>query len=198
MGGKGTILIIEDQDGFRRIYSDVLSKEGYDVLTAEDGEKGWKLSKEKKPHLILLDLGLPKIDGFEVLRRLRADNETKPIPVIIFSVMGEQKDIKRALEMGANDYTVKGFYTPRQILSKIKEQLDQAGGVQRSVSSYKLLVQAGQGDAAKLEEDIGLTKGFHCPKCNVELVMELYPDYVREGGHWFASRLSCPQCQQPA
>ncbi len=195
--GKGTILIVEDQDGFRRIYSDVLSKEGYDVLTAPDGEKGWELSREKRPHLILLDLGLPKIDGFEVLRRLRADNATKAIPVIIFSVMGEQKDIKKALEMGANDYTVKGFYTPRQILSKIKEQLDQAG-VQRSASVYKILVKAGQEDAAKLEEDIGLAKGVKCPKCNAELVLELYPDYVREGGHWFDSRLACPQCQQPA
>ena len=197
MGGKGTILIVEDQDGFRRIYSDVLSKEGYDVLTASDGEKGWEVSKGKKPHLILLDLGLPKIDGFEVLRRLRGDNETKSIPVIIFSVMGEQKDIKKALEMGANDYTVKGFYTPRQILSKIKELLDKSGAP-RSVSSYKLLVKAGQGDAAKLQEDIGMSKEFQCAKCGAELVLELYPDYMREGGHWFSSHLICPQCQQPA
>jgi DNA-binding response OmpR family regulator len=91
-----------------------------------DGEEGWETAKQKKPDLILLDLGLPKMDGFEVLRRIREDPETKKIPVIIFSVIGEQKDIQKALEMGANDYTVKGFYTPREILGKIKSVLTQA------------------------------------------------------------------------
>src|ERR1041385_7469170 len=122
--GKATILIIEDQEGFRKIYQTLLESEGYDGLMAEDGELGWIISREKSPHLILLDLGLPKLDGFEVLQKLRSDPKTKPIPVMIFSVMGEQNDIKKALEMGANDYTVKGFYTPRQILSKVKNLLN--------------------------------------------------------------------------
>ena len=115
---KGTILIVEDQQGFRRIYRDVLENDGYQVLEAEDGEAGWNAAKDKKPDLILLDLGLPKIDGFEVLKRIRANDPTKSIPVIIFSVLGEQKDVNRGLELGANDYTVKGFYTPRQILKQ--------------------------------------------------------------------------------
>ena len=121
--GKGTVLIVEDQKGFRQIYKDVLSSDGYQVLTAEDGEAGWQLSKEKKPHLILLDLGLPKLDGFEVLSRLRADRETKAIPVIIFSVLGEDKDIQKAMGLGANGYVVKGSTTPRQVLVKITEVL---------------------------------------------------------------------------
>src|ERR1039458_1793294 len=128
MGDKGTILIVEDQEGFRQVYSDILAYDGYGVLTAEDGELGWEMAKEKKPDLVLLDLGLPKLDGFEVLQRLRADPETKEIPVIIFSVMGEQKDIQKALQMGANDYTVKGFYTPKQVLSKIKMYIPQGKG----------------------------------------------------------------------
>ena len=65
---KGVILIVEDQQGFRRIYHDVLESDGYQVLEAADGEAGWLAAKEKKPNLILLDLGLPKIDGFEVLK----------------------------------------------------------------------------------------------------------------------------------
>jgi len=120
MNTKGVILIVEDQEGFRRIYEDLLSYEGYEVLTAEDGEKGWKLAHEKRPDLILLDLGLPVKDGFEVLRLLKGEETTKSIPVVIFSVMGEQQDITKALGMGADDYTVKGFYTPRQILGKVE------------------------------------------------------------------------------
>ena len=126
MESKEVILLVEDQEGFRRIYQDVLNADGYEVLTAMDGEEGWETAKQNKPDLILLDLGLPKMDGFEVLRRIREDPETKKIPVIIFSVIGEQKDIQKALEMGANDYTVKGFYTPREILGKIKSVLTQA------------------------------------------------------------------------
>jgi DNA-binding response OmpR family regulator len=190
---KGVVLLVEDQDGFRRIYQDVLNADGYFVLTATDGEEGLAMVKEKKPDLVLLDLGLPKIDGFEVLRRIREDPETKKIPVIIFSVMGEQKDIQKALEMGANDYTVKGFYTPRQILSKIKSVMTKAD-MKRNLTSYKLLVKPGREDAVKLQDEIGLINGYECPDCNVELVLEMFPDYVREQGHWFASHLVCPKC----
>ncbi|HTC19399.1 MAG TPA: response regulator, partial [bacterium] len=136
---KGTILIVEDQQGFRRIYHDVLVNDGYEVMEAQDGEEGWNMVKEHKPNLVLLDLGLPKVDGFEVLKRIRADAETKHIPIIIFSVLGEQKDVKKGLEMGANDYTVKGFYTPRQILSKIKGLMTQVE-VKKSVNSYNLKI----------------------------------------------------------
>jgi DNA-binding response OmpR family regulator len=190
---KGTILIVEDQQGFRRIYHDVLLNDGYEVLEAQDGEEGWEKVKSQKPHLVLLDLGLPKIDGFEVLRRIREDAETKHIPVIIFSVLGEQKDVKKGLEMGANDYTVKGFYTPRQILSKIKSLMTQVE-VKKSVNSYKLKIHEAEEDAPKLQSEIGLTQAYHCPHCNSEMVLELLPDYVRKEGHWFTAHFTCPKC----
>lgn len=193
MISKGTILIVEDQEGFRRIYEDLLVHDGYEVLLASDGEKGWALAKEKIPGLVLLDLGLPIMDGFEVLEKMRADPATKTIPVIIFSVMGEQRDVTRAMEMGANDYTIKGFYTPRQILSKVKSLMSQVD-VKRDVSPYKLQVKAGKEDAVRLQSEIGLTSGFECPECDVELTLEMFPDFVREGGHWFSSRLSCSKC----
>ncbi len=190
---KGTILLVEDQPGFRRIYHDVLEHEGYEVIEAQDGEEGWQMVKSRKPHLVLLDLGLPKIDGFEVLKRIRADAETKAVPVIIFSVLGEQKDVKKGLEMGANDYTVKGFYTPRQILSKIKGLMSQVE-VKPSINSYKLKIDTAQGDANKLQNEIGLVSGYQCPNCKSEMVLELLPDYVRNEGHWFTAHFVCPQC----
>lgn len=189
---KGTILIVEDQQGFRRIYHDVLAHEGYEVLEAEDGEAGWEAVKAKKPNLVLLDLGLPKIDGFEVLKRIKADPATQSIPVIIFSVLGEQKDVKKGLELGANDYTVKGFYTPRQILSKIKNLINQVD-VARSVNSYKLRVLENREDSAKLQSEIGLPD-YLCPDCKVDMVLELFPDYVRNEGHWFTAHFMCHKC----
>jgi DNA-binding response OmpR family regulator len=190
---KGTILIVEDQPGFRRIYHDVLANDGYDVLEAEDGEAGWETVKAQKPNLILLDLGLPKMDGFEVLTRIRDNVETKHIPVIIFSVLGEQKDVKKGLELGANDYTVKGFYTPRQILSKIKSLMTQVDH-KKSVNSYKLKIQEAQEDAMKLQSEIGLSSGYKCPHCNVDMSLELFPDYVRNEGHWFTAHFACNKC----
>jgi len=120
MSPKGRILIVEDQAGFRRIYEDLLTHEGYEVLVAEDGAKGWRLSQEGKPDLVLLDLGLPLMDGFEVLHNMRSHEATKDVPVLIFSVMGEQRDIDKAMGMGANDFTIKGYYSPRQILDKVR------------------------------------------------------------------------------
>src|SRR5581483_4389846 len=151
---KGTILIVEDQQGFRRIYHDVLQSDGYDVLQAADGLEGWEMVKNQNPNLVLLDLGLPKMDGFEVLKRIREDAETKNIPVIIFSVLGEQKDVKKGLELGANDYTVKGFYTPRQILSKIKNLMNQSQP-KPSINSYKVNILDSQEDAVKLQGEVG-------------------------------------------
>jgi DNA-binding response OmpR family regulator len=192
---KTRILVVEDQEGFRKIYQKLLENEGYDVLMAEDGEIGWQLSKEKLPNMILLDLGLPKIDGFEVLQRIREDKDTKQIPVIIFSVMGEQQNIKKAMEMGANDYTVKGFYTPRQILSKIKSLLNTVE-TKKNLRVFKLQMKEGYPDAAELQREIGLTNGFHCSFCQTEMNFEAYPDYVRQDGHWFSTRIYCPQCER--
>lgn len=191
---KSTILIIEDEPGFRRIYHDVLVSDGYEVFEAGDGERGWELVKTEKPDLILLDLVLPKLHGFEVLKKIRADETTKDIPVIIFSVLGEHKDIQIGLELGADDYTVKGFYSPREILSKIRELLTKSN-IKSKVSAYKLLVDKRKGDAAKLEHDAGLTKGFKCPHCKTSILLELIPDYTRNDGHWFITHLVCPKCE---
>jgi DNA-binding response OmpR family regulator len=190
---KGTILIVEDQQGFRRIYHDVLENDGYEVIEAEDGEVGWEMALGHKPHLILLDLGLPKLDGFEVLKRIRENVETKNIPVIIFSVLGEQKDVKKGLELGANDYTVKGFYTPRQILSKIKSLMTQVEQ-KRNTNSYKLKIIEAKEDAVRLQDEIGLTHGYQCPQCQIDMTLELFPDYVRNEGHWFTAHFVCPKC----
>lgn len=116
---KGKILIVEDEPGFRRIYKEVLETDGYTVVLAEDGERGLESASAESPDLILLDLRLPTMHGFEVLKKLKENEATKKIPVVIFSVMGEEDDIQEGLDLGAEDYAVKGFYSPREILKQV-------------------------------------------------------------------------------
>jgi DNA-binding response OmpR family regulator len=190
---RETILIVEDQQGFRRIYHDVLEREGYRILEAEDGVIGWQMVKSDKPDLVLLDLSLPGIDGFEVLTRIREDAKTRDIPVLIFSILGEQKDVKKGLELGANDYTVKGFYSPKQIVGKIQDLLAKSVK-KKGINSYRMKLSSCQ-EAGRLQADIGMSAGFLCSKCQAELVMEMTPDYSRTGGHWFSARFVCSKCE---
>jgi len=193
--GKGKILIIEDDASFRRVYHDMLETAGYHVLIADNGEMGWDLAKAEKPSLIILDLVLPGLHGFEVLKNIRNDKETTDIPVLITTALGEQADIKKGLELGATDYMVKGFFTPREILAKIRSVFTQAE-MRKGVVSYKLSVKEGRADAAKLQSDIGMTKLFTCPQCQEELLLDLIPDYTRTDSHWFLSHFVCPKCQR--
>ena len=195
MKNKGTILLIEDEVSFRKIYKAVIENDGYEVLEAADGELGWSMVQEKKPDRVLLDLVLPKLHGLEVLKKIRSNKATQDIPVLIFSVMGEQEDIKKGLAAGANDYTVKGFYSPNEILSKIHALLTKSD-IEKNIHSYRLEVKDGRGDAAKLQQDIGLTKLFQCPDCDSEMVLELTPDYTRTDGHWFSAHFICPKCDR--
>lgn len=189
------ILIVEDQAGFRKVYSDVLQDNGYNVLTADDGEKGLDIAKQEKPDLVLLDMVLPKLQGMDVLKGIRANTDTKDTPVIILSVLGDKQHIQEALEAGANDYTVKGFYTPREILNKIKALLTESSA-HRSIAKYRLSIDDSHGDALKLQQDIGLTKMFQCPQCNIKMALELIPDYSRTDGHWFSAHFICPECKR--
>lgn len=121
---KKKILIVEDQAGFRLIYRGVLEHEGFEIIEAPDGEKGWELAKTEHPDIILLDLILPKMSGYEVLEKIRSDEKTKNIPVIIFSVLGADKDIEKAVQLGANDFRIKGENSPMIMAKKIKQLLD--------------------------------------------------------------------------
>jgi len=120
---QGTILIIEDEPVFRLIYRGVLKNAGYTVLEAPDGAAGLDMARTQKPDLVLLDLILPKMSGHEVLRIMRSETSTKNIPIIIFSVMGQEKDIEKTMALGANGHRLKGMESPAKILNLINEML---------------------------------------------------------------------------
>jgi DNA-binding response OmpR family regulator len=123
MPKNGKILIIEDDTLLAKMYQTKLAMEGFISEIACDGEEGIKLVKSLKPDLILLDLMLPKVDGFTVLATIKKDSETKKIPVIVFSNLAQSSDIKQAKDLGAVDYIVKANLTPNEIIKKIKENL---------------------------------------------------------------------------
>lgn len=115
-----TILVIEDDKFLRELISQKLMKEGYNVSEAVDGEEGIKKIKTEKPDLVLLDLILPGIDGFEVLSQKKEDPGLSSIPVIILSNLGQKEDVEKGLKLGAVDYLIKAHFTPGEIIEKIK------------------------------------------------------------------------------
>ena len=117
------ILIVEDDKFLRELIAKKLSEEGFIVEEASDGEEGIRKIKEGRPDLILLDLILPSIDGFEVLEKIKEDLETKPIPVIVLSNLGQKEDIERGLKLGAFDYLVKAHFTPGEVIEKVRNAL---------------------------------------------------------------------------
>ena len=123
MEPKKTILIVEDDKFLRELINRKLSGEGFDALEAVDGEEGIKKIKEEKPDLVLLDLILPGIDGFEFLAKAREDPETSSIPIIILSNLGQREEVDKGLKLGAVDYLIKAHFTPGEIIEKIKNTL---------------------------------------------------------------------------
>ncbi len=97
-----------------------LSVENFEVVSAFNGEEGLKKIKEEKPDFVLLDIVLPGIDGFEVLEKLKNDKETAGIPVVILSNLGQKDDIEKGFKLGAEDFLVKAYFTPGEIVEKIR------------------------------------------------------------------------------
>ncbi len=118
------ILIIEDDEFLRGLISKKLLVEDFKISVAVDGGEAVKKIKEEKPDLILLDLILPVMDGFEVLAQIKKDSSINSIPVIILSNLGEKEDIDKGLELGAIDYLVKAQLTPEEIVAKIGSILE--------------------------------------------------------------------------
>lgn len=117
------ILVVEDDKFLRELIVQKLIKEEYDVSQAIDGEEGVKKIKAEKPDLILLDLILPGIDGFEVLAKIKEDSTLSAIPVIVLSNLGQQEDVERGLRLGAVDYLIKAHFTPGEIIERIRSVL---------------------------------------------------------------------------
>jgi two-component system phosphate regulon response regulator PhoB len=116
---KETILIVDDEEDIIELIQYNLKNEGYSILTAEAGEQAIKIAKQARPDLIVLDLMLPGMDGLEVTRYLRSNDQTRDLPIVILTAKGEESDIITGLELGANDYISKPF-SPKVLTARIR------------------------------------------------------------------------------
>ena len=101
------ILIVEDDPSFSRAINHIIDKEGYDVVTATNGMTGLRMANEENPDLVILDVMLPGLDGFEICSRLRKEPQTAELPIIMLSAKGQEADKNTGLKVGANEYLTK-------------------------------------------------------------------------------------------
>lgn len=123
--GGMSVLVVEDDKFLRDLIVQKLKREQFNVFEAVTGSEALRVAKESQPMIILLDLILPGLDGFEVLKRLKEDTATAQIPIIILSNLGQREDVERGLRLGAVDFMIKAHFTPGEIVDKIKELLSQ-------------------------------------------------------------------------
>ena len=117
---KKRILVVEDLEDNRRILHDLLTGAGFDLIEAENGEDAVAAAQTSRPDLILMDIQLPLLDGYEATRRIKADPDLKSIPIIVVTSYALSGDEDKARRAGCDDYVAKPF-SPRQLLAKIKE-----------------------------------------------------------------------------
>lgn len=117
------VLIVEDDNSLRDVLAEFLEADGFSVVVAADGEEGINLIRETKPDIILLDVVLPKKDGYQVIKEIKSDDDVKNIPIILLTNLGSLSDIEKALELGVTNYLVKSDYQIKEIVAKIKEIL---------------------------------------------------------------------------
>lgn len=118
------ILVVEDDDFLLQMYTTKLETENFKVLTAMNGNEALRTTEKDNPDLILLDLNLPEMDGFEVLKELKSKSETKDIPVLVLTNFAQKDDIDRCLDLGAEDYLIKAHFVPSEVIEKIKKILN--------------------------------------------------------------------------
>jgi two-component system cell cycle response regulator DivK len=121
------ILVVEDQEDNRRIIRDLLTSVGHELIEAPDGEAGVRLAKEHRPDLILMDIQLPGLDGYEATRRIKADPELSAIPIVVVTSYALSGDEQKAQAAGCDAYVAKPF-SPRQLLATIRQFLGETAG----------------------------------------------------------------------
>lgn len=120
---KPTIVLVEDDTFLSGMYVTKLTLEGFNVQLATDGEEAVRQIKAVVPDIVLLDIVLPKKDGFHVLEEIKADDSTKHIPVILLTNLGQKDDVDRGLKLGAKDYLIKAHFMPSEVVEKVKQTI---------------------------------------------------------------------------
>lgn len=160
MAGKN-VLVVDDDENILELVAYNLLRAGYSVDTADNGEAAINKVRSRQPDLVLLDLMLPGIDGFDVCRTLKSDDATRGIPVIMLTARGEEADIVTGLELGADDYIPKPF-SPRVLLARVKAVIRRRGrnevDEQASITHGEITVTPGRHEVLVAGEPVELTR----------------------------------------
>jgi DNA-binding response OmpR family regulator len=154
-----TVLVIDDEPELVKLLDYNLTRAGYTVLTARDGEKGLAAARQHAPDLVLLDVMMPGLDGWEVCKRLRAEPSTASVPLLMLTAKAEEGDRVLGLELGADDYVTKPFGV-NELLARVKALLRRAegqGGSPEVVKAGKLLIDSGKRTVSAAGKKIELT-----------------------------------------
>ncbi len=120
------IVIIEDEEILLKLLEQKLNKEGYQVEIARNGKEGLEKLKKQKPDLVLLDIIMPKMGGFEVMEEIKQDKDLKGLPIVIISNSGQPVELSRAKELGVRDWLIKTDFDPEEVIDKVKKQIGPA------------------------------------------------------------------------
>ncbi len=157
---KEHILVVDDEEDIRELVGHHVEREGYEVTCVGTGEEALKKTRAQRPDLIVLDLLLPGIDGLEVCRRLKADQESAHIPIVMLTAKGEEADIVAGLELGADDYVTKPF-SPRVLMARVRAVLRRKRrepvAEDEPIEAHDLLIHPGRHEVRAGEERIDLT-----------------------------------------
>jgi len=157
---RESILVVEDEEDILELVRHNLTKEGYQVTCAASGEEGLRAANVKRPDLVLLDLMLPGIDGLEICKTLKADNETQAIPVVILTAKGEETDIVTGLELGADDYIVKPF-SPKVLIARLRAVLRRGSRKsqddQTTIHIHDVVIHPGRHEVLVKDKPVELT-----------------------------------------
>lgn len=123
MAEKHKVLLVEDDEYLIGIYATKFELKGWEVLKAGTGEEGLAMIKKEKPDLVLADILMPGISGFELIKKVKADKDIKDIPIVILSNLGTKDDVNKGLKLGAADYIIKVHLTPTEIFERVKKLL---------------------------------------------------------------------------
>ena len=117
------VLIVEDDKFLSEMYAAKLTEAGFEMEAAYDGQEGFRMIGDLKPDLVLLDIVLPKMDGFEILRQVKANPDLKNMKIVALTNLGQKEEVEKGLTLGADDYIIKAHFTPTEVVAKVKKLL---------------------------------------------------------------------------
>ena len=199
----GKVLVVDDEEILRRIYADRLSVEGFTVDLATDGQEALQKIEVSKPDLVLLDLLMPRVDGFQVLEALKNKPELSNIPVVVLTNVGQEENVQRALSLGAKDYLLKTSHTPNEVLQVVRSHIKavapgHSANTPPQKRPYQLSLLQNAKDYVRLSGEKPFLKDYKCTACGQPLQLELNPDEAEPTSHNFAASFICSVCGQKA